>query len=57
LLSVIHALPFSGVAPPCLSSGLLDALGELAQAASVALQPWIKELVASTCLGDNARSE
>jgi FKBP12-rapamycin complex-associated protein len=45
LPSLVNALPLDGAAPPRLASASLEALGELAQALGVALQPWVKEVV------------
>lgn len=45
LPSLVSALPLDGAAPPRLASASLEALGELAQATGVALQPWVKEVV------------
>lgn len=45
LPSLVSALPLDGAAPPRLASASLEALGELALATGVSLQPWVKEVV------------
>jgi Domain of unknown function (DUF3385) len=42
---LVDALPLDATAPPRLASASLEALGELAQATGISLQPWLKELV------------
>ncbi|CAB9503979.1 protein kinase mTOR [Seminavis robusta] len=44
LQSLVGALPLSGAAPR-LASAALEALGELALATGMALQPWVKDVV------------
>jgi FKBP12-rapamycin complex-associated protein len=41
----VSALPLDGAAPPRLASASLEALGELAQATGISLQPWVKKVV------------
>lgn len=45
LPSLVTALPLDGTVPPRLASASLEALGELAQATGVALQPWVNEVL------------
>ena len=45
LASLVGALPLDGSAPPRLASASLEALGELAQASGLALQPWVREVI------------
>lgn len=45
LSSLVDALPLDTIAPPRLASASLEALGELAQATCMALQPRVKDLV------------
>lgn len=45
LPSLVSALPLESTAPPRLASASLEALGELAQATGVALQPWVREII------------
>lgn len=45
LASVVGALPLDGAVPPRLASAALEALGHLALATGIELQPWVNEVI------------